>query len=171
MAGILALKGRVLFLSEDPALIEAQLAGRELSRAEAGKLRDDGHHVPRSEAPTPKAKPFNDPAWIWELKHDGYGALLIKDGERISLQTRNGNDLLHFFPEIAADLRKLPDIALDGELVMLDANGKPEFDQLRGRCAMKDPQRIGMAAVSKPAAVFAFDVCSFAARICARCLC
>jgi 3-isopropylmalate/(R)-2-methylmalate dehydratase large subunit len=41
MAEILALKGRVLFLSEDPALIEAQLAGRELSRAEGGKLRDD----------------------------------------------------------------------------------------------------------------------------------
>jgi len=31
----------VLFLSQDPALIEAQLAGRELARAEAGKLRDD----------------------------------------------------------------------------------------------------------------------------------
>ncbi len=31
----------MLFLSEDPALIEAQLGGRELSRAEAGKLRDD----------------------------------------------------------------------------------------------------------------------------------
>lgn len=41
MAEILALKGRVLFLSEDPAAIEAQLAGRELSRAQAGKLRDD----------------------------------------------------------------------------------------------------------------------------------
>ena len=41
MAEILAPTGRVLFLSEDPALIEAQLAGRNLSRAEAGKLRDD----------------------------------------------------------------------------------------------------------------------------------
>lgn len=35
MAEILAVQGRVLFLSEDPALIEAQLAGRDLSRAEA----------------------------------------------------------------------------------------------------------------------------------------
>jgi len=41
MAEILSLKGRVLFLSQDPALIEAQLAGRELARAAAGKLRDD----------------------------------------------------------------------------------------------------------------------------------
>jgi bifunctional non-homologous end joining protein LigD len=105
-----------------------------------------------------KAKPFNDPAWIWELKHDGYRALLIRDGDRLSLQTRKGNDLLHFFPEIAADLRTLPDLALDGELVMLDANGKPEFHQLRGRCAMRDPQRIGVAASAKPDAVFAFDL-------------
>ena len=34
-----------------------------------------------------------------------------------------GNELLQFFPEIGADLRKLPDIAIDGELVMLDAAG------------------------------------------------
>src|SRR3954465_5907637 len=109
-------------------------------------------------APTNKAKPFNDPDWIWELKHDGYRALLIKDGERTSMLTRRGNDLLSFFPEIAADLRKLPDIAIDGELVMLDAKGKPEFHQLRGRCAIRDPASIGKAAASKPAAVFAFDL-------------
>ena len=109
-------------------------------------------------APTPRARPFNDPAWIWELKHDGYRALIIKEGERLSLQTRKGNELLEFFPEIAADMRKLPDCAIDGELVMLDENGKPAFHQLRGRCAMRDATRIGRAAASKPAAVFAFDV-------------
>src|SRR6185312_14656271 len=109
-------------------------------------------------APTLKAKPFNDPNWVWELKHDGYRPLLIKDGERSSMLTRRGNDLLHLFPEIAADLRKLPDLALDGELVMLDAKGKPEFHQLRGRCAIRDPGSIGKAAARKPAAVFAFDL-------------
>src|SRR6185436_8401630 len=82
-------------------------------------------------APSIKAKPFNDPGWIWELKHDGYRALLIKEGEHASMLTRRGNDLLSLFPEIAADLRKLPDIAIDGELVMLDEKGKPEFHQLR----------------------------------------
>jgi|GEM_PF-1924182 hypothetical protein len=54
-------------------------------------------------APTLKAKPFNDPDWIW-----GYRALLIKDGERTSMLTRRVNDLLPFFPEIAADLKTLP---------------------------------------------------------------
>lgn len=72
--------------------------------------------------------------------------------------TRRGNDLLGLFPEIAVDLKKLPDMAIDGELVMLDEKGKPEFHQLRGRCAIRDPNSIGVAARSKPAAVFAFDV-------------
>jgi bifunctional non-homologous end joining protein LigD len=95
---------------------------------------------------------------VWELKHDGYRALLIKEGERTSMLTRRGNDLLSLFPEIAVDLKKLPDIAIDGELVMLDEKGKPEFHQLRGRCAIRDPGSIGVAARAKPAAVFAFDV-------------
>ncbi len=109
-------------------------------------------------APTSKARAFNDPQWVWELKHDGYRALLLKEGRDVRLLTRKGNDLMAFFPEVAADLRKLPDVALDGELVMLDAQGKPEFHQLRGRCAIRDPERVARAAVSKPAAVFVFDV-------------
>lgn len=109
-------------------------------------------------APTSRAKAFTDPGWVWELKHDGYRALLVKDGAQIRMLTRKGNELIQFFPEIAGDLRKLPDIAIDGELVMLDAQGKPEFHQLRGRCAIRDPERVARAAVSKPAAVFAFDV-------------
>jgi bifunctional non-homologous end joining protein LigD len=95
---------------------------------------------------------------IWELKHDGYRALLIRDGEHLSMLTRRGNDLLSFFPEIAADLKKLPDLVIDCELVMLNPEGKPDFHHRRGRCAIRDPQRIGIAASSRPAAVFAFDV-------------
>jgi bifunctional non-homologous end joining protein LigD len=81
-----------------------------------------------------------------------------QNGDQLSVQTRKGKELLQFFPEIATDLRKLPDIAIDGELVIVDEKGKPAFHKLRGRCAMRDPQRIGRAAVSKPAAVFAFDL-------------
>jgi len=41
MAQILRLEGRILFLSQDPGLIEAQLAGRDVTREQAGRLRDD----------------------------------------------------------------------------------------------------------------------------------
>jgi ATP-dependent DNA ligase len=52
-----------------------------------------------------------------------------------SSPTRKGNELLHYFPEIAQDLAKVPDIVIDGSLVILNDEGKPEFHQLRGRCA------------------------------------
>jgi bifunctional non-homologous end joining protein LigD len=116
-------------------------------------------------APTKKAKAFNHPDWVWELKHDGYRALLLKDGEQIRMLTRKGNDLVSYFPEIAEDLRKLPDIVIDGELVTMNDKGKPEFHQLRGRCAIRNPQRIEIAASSKPAAVFAFDLLQRYARL------
>ena len=109
-------------------------------------------------APLNKAKAFDHPDWVWELKHDGYRAMLIREGDRVRLLTRKGNDLIKFFPEIAADLERLPDAVIDGELVMLNADGKPEFQALRGRCAMRLPGAIALASVSKPAAVFAFDL-------------
>jgi ATP-dependent DNA ligase len=61
------------------------------------------------------------------------------------MQTRKGNELLGFFPEIAAELVKLPDMVIDGERVVLDDEGKPEFHQLRGavvRYAIQDDWRL-----------------------------
>src|SRR4051812_6280644 len=108
--------------------------------------------------PTKRAKPFNNPNWVYQLKHDGYRALTIKSGDELRLLSRRGNDLLHWFPELAAELATLPDIVIDGELVMLDQRGHSEFHRLRGRCAMRDPIRIQHAGKTTPAAIFAFDV-------------
>jgi len=66
--------------------------------------------------------------------------------------------LLPWFPEIAADLARLPPVIIDGELVIQDPLGKPDFHKLRGRCAIRDPSRIAAAAGGRPAAVFAFDL-------------
>lgn len=74
----------------------------------------------------------------WELKHDGYRALLVKDGERLSLRTRKGNDLLQFFPEIAADMRKVSDCAIDGALGSL-CDPRPAAS--RKSCGIRTSQR------------------------------
>ncbi len=70
MAGILRLSGRILFLCEDPALIEAQLAGRDLPRGEAGKLRDD---VSTDEMTPPTTCFLYDERlgheWRWDCAH------------------------------------------------------------------------------------------------------
>src|SRR5436305_5167094 len=108
--------------------------------------------------PTKRAKPFSDPAYIFELKHDGYRVLAIRQGDTRRMLSRRGNDLLQWFPEIAAELEKLPNLVIDGELVMLDARGHSEFQRLRGRCAIRDVRRIEAEARLHPAAVFAFDL-------------
>jgi bifunctional non-homologous end joining protein LigD len=112
--------------------------------------------------PTKRAKPFSHPDWIFELKHDGYRVLAIRDGEYGTLLSRRGNDLLPWFPEIAEELIKLPEVVIDGELVIQDEAGKPDFHKLRGRCAIRDVARIAGAARAKPAAIFAFDLLTWA---------
>jgi bifunctional non-homologous end joining protein LigD len=63
-------------------------------------------------------KPFDRPGWIYELKYDGFRVLAIRRGEHIRLLSRRGNDLAPCFPEIVACLGELPDVVLDGELVV-----------------------------------------------------
>jgi bifunctional non-homologous end joining protein LigD len=67
--------------------------------------------------PTP-AKPFSAAGWIFELKYDGFRCLALKHGDSGRLLSRNGNDMIDRFPEVAEALRGLPaDVVLDGELV------------------------------------------------------
>lgn len=69
---------------------------------------------------TKAAKPFDRPGWIFELKLDGFRALVIREGATAKLLSRRGNDLAPCFPEITACLMDLPDMVADGELVVLD---------------------------------------------------
>ena len=59
--------------------------------------------------------------WIYELKFDGYRALIIKDGQRVELRSRKNKDLTAMYPGIAAaGLRLSADQAVvDGEIVPL----------------------------------------------------
>ncbi len=63
------------------------------------------------------------------------------------------------FPELVAEIRPIPhDFVADGELVVLDAQGRPQWDRLHRRHAIRDAVRVQRAAVSDPAAIFAFDL-------------
>lgn len=75
----------------------------------------------------PEGKP-----WVYEVKLDGYRALGIKSGGHPKLLSRNRKDLSARFREVASALAKLPDETLiDGEIVALDANGRPSFGALQ----------------------------------------
>jgi bifunctional non-homologous end joining protein LigD len=80
-------------------------------------------------------EPFEHDDWLFELKLDGYRALAeIRDG-RCRLVSRNLNVYKRFDPlcaELARTIGK--DCLLDGEIVSLDGDGRPQFyDLLRGR--------------------------------------
>jgi bifunctional non-homologous end joining protein LigD len=75
--------------------------------------------------------------WLYEVKFDGYRALLIKRGERFEIRSRNDKDLTSAYPSVAVAARRLnADTAvIDGEIVAVDTAGRPSFQALQHRSA------------------------------------
>jgi len=73
--------------------------------------------------------------WTYEVKWDGYRAIAAKDGHRVKLVSRNQKDLTRDYPTVAAAVAALstPSLQLDGEIVALDASGRPSFQALQHR--------------------------------------
>jgi bifunctional non-homologous end joining protein LigD len=70
--------------------------------------------------------------WTYELKLDGYRLIAVKSGGKVTLYSRRGTDLSKRFEYVAAGLATLPDeTVIDGELVALDEQGKPNFNLLQ----------------------------------------
>jgi DNA ligase D-like protein (predicted ligase) len=70
--------------------------------------------------------------WLYELKLDGYRTLVLKKRGVVTLLSRRGNNLNLKFPSIARAFSFLPeDTIVDGELVVLDDQGKPSFSALQ----------------------------------------
>ena len=78
--------------------------------------------------------------WSYEVKLDGYRALVIKDGERIQLRSRTGKDLTRAYQPVATAASRLrrAQAVLDGEIVAIDASGRPSFQALQHRNANRD---------------------------------
>jgi bifunctional non-homologous end joining protein LigD len=73
--------------------------------------------------------------WIYELKFDGIRLIAVKNGEKVNLISRNGNELAARFPEVAEAVGSLPigDGVIDGEVVALDEKGGSSFQLLQAR--------------------------------------
>lgn len=77
-------------------------------------------------------KPFDDKEWIYEMKWDGYRAIAKVNEKEVSLYSRNGNTFNYSYPIIVDALKKLDIHAvLDGEIVVMDENGKSSFQGLQ----------------------------------------
>ncbi len=77
-------------------------------------------------------KPFDHPDWIFEVKWDGYRAVAEIRDKDVSLYSRNGISFDKKFSPIVDSLRKFGfDAVLDGEIVVVDDQGRPDFQALQ----------------------------------------
>lgn len=84
--------------------------------------------------------------WAYEMKWDGYRAIVGVEGGQVRIVSRRGNDLTGRFPELAGlpDALGGLDAVLDGELVVLDEDGRPSFQAIQQH--------------TQPAVLMCFDV-------------
>jgi bifunctional non-homologous end joining protein LigD len=106
---------------------------------------------------------FTRDGWLFELKLDGYRLVAAKTGGEALLITRNGNDYTAVFPEIARAIKAIPydNFIIDGEVVVMDPQGKPSFSRLQQRGRLSSPIEIKRASAELAATFFAFDFLAF----------
>ena len=102
--------------------------------------------------------PPQGPGWAFEFKWDGVRAVVAAGGDEVQLTSRLGNDVTAGYPELAgiAAVAGGRPVLLDGEIVVLDAAGRPNFGLLQDRMHVRHPtpelrQRI-------PVSFYAFDL-------------
>ena len=102
---------------------------------------------------------FSDPAWLYEIKYDGVRVLAARDGARVALYGRAGQDFTARYPEVVTALRALPvtRFVLDGEVVALDEAGRPSFQRLQNRMHLTRPADVERARSTVPVSAVFFD--------------
>jgi bifunctional non-homologous end joining protein LigD len=82
---------------------------------------------------------FDDPAWTFELRYDGYRMLAEFGGGHATLHSRSGFDASSTFAEISVALATLPGgpHIVDGEVCVLDASGRSDFARLQARARQR----------------------------------
>jgi bifunctional non-homologous end joining protein LigD len=104
--------------------------------------------------------PADDTGWAYEVKWDGVRVIAFVEGGRVRLQSRNDKDLTVAFPEfqsIGDFLGSRPGV-LDGEIVALGDDGKPDFGRLQHRLHLTNTTVIERLSAESPATFVVFDL-------------
>jgi bifunctional non-homologous end joining protein LigD len=138
-------------------------------RLDAGELAPVGppEAMPRELAPmlAETAEALDpDPRWRYEPKLDGYRIIAYVRGADVQLKSRRGLDLTAFFPELTEELgaQAIEQMILDGEIVALEATGRPSFNALQNRAQLKSAAEIAAARRDSPVVLVCFDLLHFA---------
>ena len=113
--------------------------------------------IPPMEARSVDEIPTDD-GWQYEPKWDGFRCLAFRDDNEIFLQSKNGQPLARYFPDVAANVATLPHqrFVLDGELV-IPVGGALSFDELQLRLHPA-ASRVQKLATAHPAVYIVFDL-------------
>jgi bifunctional non-homologous end joining protein LigD len=101
-----------------------------------------------------------DHGWAFEFKWDGVRAIVYVDGGRVRALSRNDKSLAAAFPELRAIGLHLGSRSaiLDGEIVALDDENRPDFSRLSRRLHLASKSEIERLTKSAPVSFFAFDL-------------
>jgi bifunctional non-homologous end joining protein LigD len=101
--------------------------------------------------------------WSYEFKWDGVRALAVVNQDRTRLYARSGAEITKAYPELSALGRALgeagiTDAVLDGEIVLLDSDGRPSFVALAERMHVRESGRAQQLSATLPVSYMIFDV-------------
>ncbi|WP_345379919.1 non-homologous end-joining DNA ligase [Pseudonocardia yuanmonensis] len=99
--------------------------------------------------------PPSGPDWAVEFKWDGVRAVVAVDRDGVRIGSRNGNDVTAGYPELGG-IGDGRDLLLDGEIVALDRQGRPDFALMQQRMHVRSPGARLLEEV--PVALYLFDV-------------
>jgi bifunctional non-homologous end joining protein LigD len=105
-------------------------------------------------------KPFDDPNWLFEIKWDGYRAVAFLDNGDVRLVSRNHNDLTARFSELSglSATVNAKSAILDGEVVVLDDQGRPSFSLMQQRTGLRSRGRQTTPRGDLPILYYVFDL-------------
>ena len=109
--------------------------------------------------PMPAAGPFDSQDYAFEVSWDGVRALASIDRGQVRLWGRDLRDLTGRYPEVQA-LAALapPETIVDGELIVTDADGRPDGVALEARQQALRPETVARAAAAHPATYVVYDL-------------
>jgi len=100
------------------------------------------------------------PGWSYEFKWDGVRVLALFEGGSPRLFARSGAVVTLAYPEISGLVLPAGSL-LDGEMVVLDASGRPSFTSLAERMHVREPARAARLAASQPVTYMIFDLLGY----------
>lgn len=109
---------------------------------------------------TPVDHAFSRDGWLFELKYDGIRAMVTVAGDGVRITGRRGTDETARYPEaqaIRAGIHARQAI-VDGELVVLDAGGRPSFERMQQRIGVSRETDVRRVAAAHPVTFIAFDL-------------